>query len=242
MLAGSLLFSLAFNMRWAWGSEFLSVLAAAACTLIVPGGIHLWPGIRVVTWWHRALRFFLLGGICATAAVTSFSHSVSVLIGAGWSEFTAWSVTGGAELLVALSTMAVRFPALLNVEDASVAAEPEAAVEPEVATKPEVAAPPVIETPALFEPERVESGARVVPFRSAEQQSSVELNLPAGLSAQEVVFALLDRAAAAGEPEPSGPALTAAVHAYGLTVNKEFGRTTRVRWRQARAERREVSG
>lgn len=110
LLLGSLAFSLAFNVAWAWGGAVLSVIAAAACTLIVPAGLHLWPQIPASSWELRALRALVMTGICTAAAVSSFSHAVSVLLASGWTEFTAWSVTGGAELLVALSTMALRTP------------------------------------------------------------------------------------------------------------------------------------
>lgn len=110
LLIGSLGFSLAFNIAWAWGGPVLSVVAAAACTLIVPAGLHLWPMIPANSWSVRALRALVMTGICAAAAYTSFSHAVSVLLAAEWTEMAAWSVTGGAELLVALSTMAVRAP------------------------------------------------------------------------------------------------------------------------------------
>ena len=58
LLVGSLAFSLAFQIAWALfttppaGSRVetfgyvLSVLAAMACTLIVPGGLRVWPLIR----------------------------------------------------------------------------------------------------------------------------------------------------------------------------------------------------
>lgn len=110
LLVGSLGFTLLFNVAWAWGTGALSVVAAAVCTLIVPAGLHLWPQVPAVTWPRRVLRAFVMSGICVAATVTSFSHSVTVLIAAGWTPPTAWSVTGGAELLVALSTMAVIRP------------------------------------------------------------------------------------------------------------------------------------
>lgn len=106
LLVGSLAFTLAFNVAWAWGSGVLSVVAAAVCTLIVPAGLHLWPQVPAVTWLRRLLRAVVMSGICVAATVTSFSHSVTVLLASGWTPPTAWSVTGGAELLVALSTMA----------------------------------------------------------------------------------------------------------------------------------------
>lgn len=114
LLLVSLGFSLAFNIVWACSrgvataGGVLSVAAAAACTLIVPAGLHLWPQIPAPTWSLRALRAVVMTGICVSAAITSFSHSVEVLVAAGWTDLTAWSVTGGAELLVALSTMALR--------------------------------------------------------------------------------------------------------------------------------------
>jgi len=114
LLVGSLGFSLIFNVVWAmreWSlspERLLSVLAAAACTLIVPAGLHLWPQVPARTWLTRVLRALVMTGICGAAAVTSFSHSVDVLLAAGWTLWTACSVTGGAELLIALSTMALR--------------------------------------------------------------------------------------------------------------------------------------
>lgn len=110
LLLGSLGFSLAFNIVWAWGTHPLSVLAAAACTLVVPAGLHLWPQIPAGTRWRRFWRGLVMLGICVAAAVTSFAHAVSVLVAAGWTDWTAWSVTGGVELLVALSTMALNGP------------------------------------------------------------------------------------------------------------------------------------
>lgn len=107
LLIAALMYTLVFNVAWAWGTGWLSVGAAAACTLIVPAGLHLWPTIPAETKARRALRALVMTGVCASAIITSFSHSVSVLLAAGWTEFTAWSVTGGAELLVALSTMAL---------------------------------------------------------------------------------------------------------------------------------------
>lgn len=118
LLIGSLGFSLAFNISWAWGGPVLSIVAAAACTLIVPAGLHLWPMVPAHSWQVRWLRAIVMTGICAAAAYTSFSHAVSVLLSAGWTQWAAWSVTGGAELLVALSTMAVRAPVQARTEDA----------------------------------------------------------------------------------------------------------------------------
>lgn len=108
LLVSSLGFTLLFNIAWAWGTGWLSIVAAAVCTLIVPAALHLWPMVPAEGWFRRGLRALVMTGICVTAAITSFSHSVDVLIGAGWTELTAWAVTGGAELLVALSTMALR--------------------------------------------------------------------------------------------------------------------------------------
>lgn len=107
LLLGSLAFSLAFNVAWAWGTTPLSVIAAAACTLIVPAALHLWPQIPANTWLVRAVRALVMTGICAAAAITSFLHAVDVLLANHWSPLAAWSVTGGAELLTTLSTMAL---------------------------------------------------------------------------------------------------------------------------------------
>lgn len=134
MLLGSLAFSLAFNMSWAWGGSPLSVIAAAACTLIVPAGLHLWPLVPAANWKVRALRAVVMSGICTAAAVVSFLHAVDVLLANGWTPLTAWAVTGGAELLVALSTMALRQPAE-HTEQAPVQAQEQTPVQP--ATKPE---------------------------------------------------------------------------------------------------------
>lgn len=111
LLLGSLAFSFAFNVAWAWGGPLLSVVAAAACTLIVPAALHLWPQVPAHTWARRAARAIVMTGICAAAAITSFQHAVAVLSAAGWTDLAAWSVTGGAELLTTLSTMALRAPA-----------------------------------------------------------------------------------------------------------------------------------
>lgn len=114
LLGGALGFTLVFNVVWACADgvdtpqRVLSVAAAAVCTLIVPAGLHLWPKVPAPTLPLRILRAVVMVGICASAAITSFSHSVEVLLVAGWTDLTAWSVTGGAELLVALSTMALR--------------------------------------------------------------------------------------------------------------------------------------
>lgn len=108
LLLGSLGFSLAFNMAWAWGGSFLSVAAAVACTLIVPAGLHLWPLIPAEHWFIKGVRALVMTGICSAAAITSFNHAVSVLMLQHWSDVSAASVTGGLECLVALSTMAVR--------------------------------------------------------------------------------------------------------------------------------------
>lgn len=114
LLAGSLAFSLLFNLVWATRSgvqnpaDWLSIGAAVACTLIVPAGLGLWPQIPAKGFWARAFRALLMLGISAAAAVTSFSHSVDVLLSAYWSWWTAGAVTAGIELLVALSTMALR--------------------------------------------------------------------------------------------------------------------------------------
>lgn len=114
LLGGALGFTLIFNVVWACADgvetpqDVLSVMAAAICTLIVPAALHLWPQVPAPTRTLRALRAVVMLGICASAAITSFSHSVDVLLVAGWTDLTAWSVTGGAELLVALSTMALR--------------------------------------------------------------------------------------------------------------------------------------
>lgn len=108
LLLGSLGFSLAFNMAWAWGGSFLSVAAAVACTLIVPAGLHLWPLIPAEHWFIKAGRALVMTGICSAAAITSFNHAVAVLMLQHWSDVSAASVTGGLECLVALSTMAVR--------------------------------------------------------------------------------------------------------------------------------------
>lgn len=109
-LAVSLCFTLAFNVAWSWGTGILSGVAAAACTLIVPAGLVLWRQVPAHSIPRRMLRAVVMGGVCAAAIITSFSHSVEVLLSAGWTDWTAWSVTGGAELLVALSTMAVHAP------------------------------------------------------------------------------------------------------------------------------------
>ncbi len=61
-------------------------------------------------------------------------------------------------------------------------------------------------------------------------------SLPSGLPAQEVVFWLLNEAHAHDWPEPKGPELTAAVREAGHSVNDEYGRTTKARWRKAREE------
>lgn len=114
LLATALGFTLVFNVVWAsiggvtTPEGVLSVAAAAGCTLIVPAALHLWPQVPAPTWWLRSIRAVVMTGICVSAAITSFSHSVDVLLSAGWTDLTAWSVTGGAELLVALSTMALR--------------------------------------------------------------------------------------------------------------------------------------
>lgn len=110
LLLGSLAFSLAFNVAWAWGTHPLSVVAAAACTLIVPAALHLWHQVPAHTWPRRAVRALVMTGICTAAAITSFQHAVEVLSAAGWTDLAAWSVTGGAELLTTLSTMALRAP------------------------------------------------------------------------------------------------------------------------------------
>lgn len=109
-LAGSLAFTLLFNVAWAWPTTWLSIIAAAVCTLIVPAGLTLWSQVPAETMLRRVVRALVMTGVCAAAIITSFSHSVSVLLAAGWTDWTAWSVTGGAELLVALSTMAVHAP------------------------------------------------------------------------------------------------------------------------------------
>lgn len=109
-LAGSLAFTLLFNVAWAWPTTWLSIVAAAVCTLIVPAGLTLWSQVPAETMPRRVVRALVMTGVCAAAIITSFSHSVSVLLAAGWTDWTAWSVTGGAELLVALSTMAVHAP------------------------------------------------------------------------------------------------------------------------------------
>lgn len=111
LLLGSLAYSLAFNVAWAWGSSPLSVGAAAACTLIVPAALHLWPMVPATNAWVRMIRALVMTGICAAAAITSFQHAVAVLLDNHWTELAAWSVTGGAELLTTLSTMALRAPA-----------------------------------------------------------------------------------------------------------------------------------
>lgn len=114
LLAGSLAFSLLFNLVWAFRdgvdtpAGWLSVGAAVACTLIVPAGLGLWPQIPARGAWARFFRAVLMLGISAAAAVTSFSHSVDVLRSVGWTDWTAGAVTAGIELLVALSTMALR--------------------------------------------------------------------------------------------------------------------------------------
>lgn len=116
LLLGSLGFSLAFNMAWAWGGSFLSVAAAVACTLIVPAGLHLWPLIPAEHWFIKGVRALVMTGICSAAAITSFNHAVSVLMLQHWSDVSAASVTGGLECLVALSTMAVRTAAPTPVQ------------------------------------------------------------------------------------------------------------------------------
>lgn len=118
LLLGSLVFSLAFNLSWAWGGPPLSVIAAGVCTLIVPAGLHLWPLVPAANAWIKLLRALVMAGICTAAAITSFAHAVSVLYAAGWADWTAWSVTGGVELLVALSTMALRQGPALAEEQA----------------------------------------------------------------------------------------------------------------------------
>jgi hypothetical protein len=64
-----------------------------------------------------------MSGICTAAAVVSFLHAVDVLFANGWTPITAWAVTGGAELLVALSTMALRQPAQTAAEPVPVQTE-----------------------------------------------------------------------------------------------------------------------
>lgn len=113
-LGASLVFTLAFNVAWAWHTTWLSIIAAAVCTLIVPAGLTLWPQVPAETILRRIIRAIVMTGVCAAAIITSFSHSVSVLLAAGWTDWTACSVTGGAELLVALSTMAVHAPAAVE--------------------------------------------------------------------------------------------------------------------------------
>lgn len=150
MLLGSLAFSLAFNMSWAWGGSPLSVIAAAACTLIVPAGLHLWPLVPAANWKIRALRAVVMSGICSAAAVVSFLHAVDVLFANGWTPITAWAVTGGAELLVALSTMALRQP--VRTEPEPVAEHTERAVPTHVGQvhgQAETAAEQVVDTPPV---------------------------------------------------------------------------------------------
>lgn len=145
-LLGALVYSLAFNVAWAWGTGHLSVAAAAACTLIVPAGLHLWPQIPAHSRPRRFFRGLVMLGICVAAAVTSFVHAVHVLLSAGWDPWTACSVTGGAELLVALSTMALRTPA----DHAVQAADPVADPQPE--TPADTPRTPVPATPVPAEP------------------------------------------------------------------------------------------
>lgn len=64
---------------------------------------------------------------------------------------------------------------------------------------------------------------------------------PAGLPPQEIVFWILNEAYVRDDELPSGPQLTSAVRAAGHTVNDEYGRTTKARWRAARARQSEVS-
>lgn len=121
-LIGTLAFTLAYNVAWAlgptgWVLTLLSVVAAAVCTLIVPAALHLWPQVHASGWFARALRAVVFGGIAAAATVTSFSHSVGILLAAGWTQWTAYAVTGGAELLVVLSTMALRYVPDEDVRD-----------------------------------------------------------------------------------------------------------------------------
>lgn len=167
LLSGSLAFSMLFNLVWATRAgvhtpaDLLSIGAAVACTLIVPAGLGLWPQIPAKGFWARAFRALLMLGISAAAAITSFAHSVEVLIGTGWSYWTAAAVTAGIELLVALSTMALRQPVRTEQEQVDEQREQSVRTDDEPAdgqaeTEPEQVAdtPPVQDRKPVRKPSR----------------------------------------------------------------------------------------
>lgn len=154
LLGGSLAFSMLFNLVWATRNgvhtpaDLLSIGAAVACTLIVPAGLGLWPQIPAAGFWARLFRAFLMLGISAAAAITSFAHSVEVLTGTGWSWWTAAAVTAGIELLVALSTMALRQPAQTEPKPVAVQTEQSPQTHGEqVAEQPSDMSEPASDTP-----------------------------------------------------------------------------------------------
>lgn len=153
LLLGSLTYSLAFNVAWAWGSSPLSVGAAAACTLIVPAGLHLWNQVPANTKLVELVRALVMTGICLAASITSFQHAVAVLLDNHWTDLAAWSVTGGAELLTALSTMALRSPAQPVKKPAAKTVE-KAKPQPKVVEKPTPvqASAPEPDVPSLEQP------------------------------------------------------------------------------------------
>lgn len=129
--------------------------------------------------------------------------------------------------------------------------EAKAAADKLLADKP--SAPPVIETVvATAQVERVTPTAvsakagpelKALPQAPAQPTVSLEKNtatpnpsIPSGLDKQDVVFWMMNEAHAKGWPEPTGPELTDQVRAAGYTVNDNYGRTTKARWRTAREE------
>jgi hypothetical protein len=116
----------------------------------------------------------------------------------------------------------------VEVEQAMPSADPVA---------PPVSPPPVVDEPDVMTPKARNHSPATGASASAGISPPVAPSLlPVGLSAREIVFRLLNEAHAKDLPEPSGPALTAAVRNAGYEVNDEYGRTTKARWRKSREE------
>lgn len=95
-----------------------------------------------------------------------------------------------------------------------------------VTEKSEDVVPPVEEPP-------------VVP--AVEQSVDVDSPVDEKVEPFEIVSRMLNKAYALGDPEPTGPELTEAVRAAGYTVNDNYGRTAKARWKKQN-ERVTVNG